>query len=216
MRRLLLAAALLLPALPAFAAPPALDHQSRQAAAAQSCREACRTQAARPGATPAAAQACFIRCGGGTAVVMARQETRPSPQPFTGVGRPVQEVAMVQGTYGVIFAARTPSGAYGMVIGNADRLAAHRLAEFRCSAGGPGCRMIAEFTRACGAVAQGVRRARGALFMTSDPNTYVVTSVSGGSGADQAAAEADAIAECRSKDPQGTCRVAAAQCGARG
>lgn len=216
MRRILLTAALLLSAAPAFAAPPALDHQARQEAAAQSCRQTCRVQASRPGATPAAAQACFVRCGGGLAPAMARQEVRPPAPAFTGVGRPVQEVAMVQAAYGVIFAARAPSGAYAMVIGQGDRLAAHRIAEQRCTAAGPGCRVIAEFTQACGVVVQGVRRAQGALFMTSDPHTYTVTSVSGGSGASQAAAETDAMAECRSKDPQGTCRVVAAQCGARG
>ncbi|TCH96476.1 DUF4189 domain-containing protein [Roseococcus sp. SYP-B2431] len=214
MRRILLTAIMLLAAGPALAAPPALENQARSAAAAQSCREACRVQASRPGAVPAAAQACFIRCGGGLAATMARQEARPQAQPFSGVGRPVEAVTMPQGIYGVIFAARAPSGAFGMIIGDGDRLAALRTAERRCSAGGPGCRVIAEFTQACGAVAQGVRRAQGALFMTSDPNTYTVTSVSGGSAGNRAAAEADAIAECRSKGPQGTCRIVASQCGA--
>jgi hypothetical protein len=217
MRRILMTAVLLLAAGPAFASPPALDLQARQAAASQSCREACRVQASRPGAAPGAAQACFIRCGGGLAVTMTRQEVRPQAQPvqFTGIGRPVQAMAMVQGTYGVIFAARSPSGAYSLVISEGDRLAAHRTAEQRCSAGGPGCRVIAEFSQACGAVAQGVRRAQGALFMTSDPNTYTVISASAGSGANQAAAEGDALAECRSKDPQGSCRIVATQCGSR-
>jgi hypothetical protein len=220
MRRILLTASLLLSAAPAFASPPALDDQARQMAATpmagtQSCREACRVQASRPGAAPGGAQACFIRCGGGLATTMARQEVRPAAgvQQFSGIGRPVQVVSMIQGNYGVIFAARSPSGAFSMVIGDGDRLAAHRTAEQRCSAAGPGCRAIAEFTQACGAVAQGVRRAQGALFMTSDPNTYTVTSVSGGSAGTRAAAEADAVAECRSKDPQGTCRVVAGQCG---
>ncbi len=61
-------------------------------------------------------------------------------------------------------------------------------------------------------MAQGVQRSQWALMITADPNTYVVTSVSGGSGASQAAAEADAVAECRSRDRGAHCRVVAAAC----
>lgn len=42
-----------------------------------------------------------------------------------------------KGSYGVIFATRAPSGAYGMVNGQGDRLVARRMAERRCAAGGP-------------------------------------------------------------------------------
>ncbi|WP_421989915.1 DUF4189 domain-containing protein [Roseococcus sp.] len=115
--------------------------------------------------------------------------------------------------YGVVYAARAPSSGFGMVIGNSDRLAAYRIAEQRCAASGAGCRMIGEFTSMCGAIAQGIQRSPHALFMTSDPSTFTVTSTSQGSAASRSSAEQDAMAECASVDRQGTCRIVAAQCG---
>lgn len=79
-------------------------------------------------------------------------------------------------SHGVIFAARTPSSSFGMVVASADRMSAFRNAEQRCNAGGPGCRVIAEFTAACGAVAQGIRRHQWALVMTNDASTWTITS----------------------------------------
>ena len=115
-------------------------------------------------------------------------------------------------SHGAVYGARTPSAAFGMVVGDADRLAAHRGAERACTATGQGCRLIAEFTDSCGAAAQGIKRSQWALFITSDPNSYVVTSLSAGSGATQQAAERQAVADCRSRDPQANCRIVASAC----
>jgi len=119
-------------------------------------------------------------------------------------------------SHGAIYGARTPSAAFGMVVGDRDRLSAHREAERQCTARGPGCRVLAEFTAACGAAAQGIKRSQWALVMTSDANTFTVTSINAGQGATQAAAEADAIAECRSRDPMAQCRIVASACATRG
>ena len=218
MRRFLLSAVMTLAATgAAFAGPPSrqMSNQDRisraQTDLTQACRSDCLQQAARPGAHPSAAQACMIRCGAGQ--VFARQEGRSQA---VMSGRGVQTVAMPQSApalTGVIFAARSPSPGFGMVVAASDRMSAFRVAEQRCSAGGPGCRVIAEFIAPCGAVAQGLRRHPSAFVMTNDPSTYLATSTNPGTGATRDAAEAEAMAECRSRDPQSQCRVMAAQCG---
>lgn len=217
MRRFILATTAVFLSLPAFAAMPlgSGDRISRAIAElAQACRADCLSRAAQS-VNPLAPQACTIRCG--AAAVFGEGEGRSeavlSGRGVRAAGTGVPVPAAPNG-HGVIYAARQPSGSFGLVVGEHDRLAAYRLAEQRCTAGGPGCRIVAEFTEACGAVAQGVRRARGAFVMTSDPNTYVVTSVSSGVAGDRAEAESEAMAECRSKDPGATCWVAAVQCGA--
>jgi hypothetical protein len=218
MRRFILAAATTFLTFPAFAAMPvgSGDRMSRAVAElAQACRADCLSRAAQS-VNVLAPQACEIRCGAAAAFneSMGRSEAVTS-------GRGVQTastgvpVPPAPNGHGVIYAARQPSGSFGLVVGEHDRLTAYRIAEQRCTSGGPGCRIIAEFTEACGAVAQGVRRARGAFVMTSDPNTYVVSSVSSGSAASRADAEAEAMAECRSKDPSATCWIAAIQCGSQ-
>jgi hypothetical protein len=163
-----------------------------------------------PGATPA------------TVRTARPQAVRPLPvlhrmtQPPATLPRPLPAAARPAASHGVIYGARTPSAAFGMVVGEPDRMAAHRIAERTCASAGPGCRVLAEFTAACGAAAHGVKRSQWAMFMTSDPNSYVVTSLSAGSGATQAVAEREAIAECRSRDPLATCRITASACGGRG
>ena len=117
-------------------------------------------------------------------------------------------------TFSVIFTARTPSRGFGLVAGDRDRLGAHRRAEEQCRVDGAGCRSLMEAPAACGAVAHGIMRHPYAFIMTSDPSTWVVNSMSGGFGASQATAEAEALADCRSRDPRATCRVVAARCGA--
>ncbi|UPY38365.1 DUF4189 domain-containing protein [Sediminicoccus sp. KRV36] len=223
MRRILLTAVLSFASMgAALAAPGNMDRMSRmQADLGRACQADCLQQAARPGAHPAAAQACQIRCGAGQA--FARQEGR---SPAVASGRGVQLVAQrpvavaaapaAQQSHGVIYAARSPSAGFGLVVGERDRLVAFRAAEQRCAQGGPGCRVIAEFTAACGAVAQGVRRNQWAIVMTSDASTYNVMSTNAGSGATREAAESEAMAECRARDPHSTCRIVAAQCGSRG
>jgi hypothetical protein len=191
MCRLALTAALLLSALPAFAAASATERGHTQAA----CHEACRAPASRRVAVPAAA----------------RPQYRPQPA-AAGPGTPVSAVrpvpvvfAVPRAGYGVIFATRTPGAGHGMVVAETDRLVAFRIAELRCSRGGPGCRLIAEFSATCGAAAQGGRR--------SPADT--VSSIHGGAGPDREEAEAEALAECRSRDPGANCRIVAALCGNR-
>jgi hypothetical protein len=220
----LLAPALFLALLPGLA-----EAQGRRAAPhdpVAACRADC-LAAARPGAAAVdPARACAIRCDA-AAAFQARQ-SRPGTAEATGRGGapaplppavrpalPAPAPAPAQGVSGVIYGARMPA-AFGMAVGTGDRLAAHREAERRCSAAGPGCRVLAEFTDACGAAAQGRRRSQGALFITSDPGTHVVTSLSPGSGATRAVAEAEALAACRSRDPGASCRVVASSCARRG
>ena len=228
--KLAAATALCLMALPAFAVP-----QSSRGPAASvhpdagaMCRAECVASAAsRPGGPRAdAAQACSVRCAAAVSY-LSSQGARGTAE-ATGRGRSAQPpagAAVMQpvalgrvaapASHGVIYGARTPSAAFGLVVGEPDRLAAHRLAERTCTAGGQGCRVIAEFTEACGAAAQGYKRSQWALFITSDPNSYVVTSLSGGAGATQEQAERQAVADCRSRDPQANCRVIASACAAR-
>lgn len=108
--------------------------------------------------------------------------------------------------YGVIFANRALGLGHGMVVAETSRLAAFRVAELQCARSGPGCQLLAEFSATCGAVAHGLRR---------DSAGFAVTSIHAGAGADREEAEADALAECRSRDRGATCRIAAAQCGNR-
>lgn len=215
MRRLILAAAATLFTLPALAAMPNHGDGISRAVAelARACRADCLSRSLQS-VNPLAPQACPLRCGAAEAFGegAGRSEAVTSGRGLQTASTGVRVPPAPHG-HGVIYAARAPSGSFGLVVGEPDRLAAYRLAEQDCRAGGPGCRILAEFTQACGAVAQGVRRARSAFVMTSDPNTYVVTSVSAGTAADQAGAAAEAMAECRSKDPSATCWIAAVRCG---
>ncbi len=220
MRIASLAAALCLMALPALASQQSSRTPGPHRDSAALCRAEClATAASRPGgAAPNAAQACSVRCD--AAVSYLRSQGERGTAEATGRGALVQPIATTRmarpaATHGVIYGARTPSPAFGMVVGETDRLAAHRTAERTCAAGGPGCRVLAEFTEACGAAAQGYKRSQWALFVTSDPNSYVITSLSAGSGGTQDQAERQALAECRSRDPQANCRVVAAACAGR-
>lgn len=182
--------------------------ESQRSSMARSCLADCVQRTGQIG-RPAPVRACQIRCSAAADFVA---ETRGrNARPTAGAALPALPAA--PNGYGVVYAANSPSSSFGMVVGNADRLSAYRLAEQRCAASGPGCRMIGEFTSVCGAVAQGIQRSRFALFMTSDPSTYVITSTSQGSADDRAGAESDAMAECGSKDRLGTCRIVAARCG---
>ncbi|MDB5416390.1 MAG: hypothetical protein JWR10_4725 [Rubritepida sp.] len=226
MHHFLIPAALTLLALPAIAAP----EQSRLGSIASNCQAACLEQTTHIG-RPAPVQACRIRCdatrsfsrndGRGRAVASASRSRPAAPAAAPAAVAPVAAApaaaAPVASPHGfsVIYAARTPSAGFGMEVGNTDRLVAYRVAEQRCSSAGPGCRIIAEFTDVCGAVAQGVRRSEGAFIMTSDPATYVITSMTGGSAGTREDAESDAMAECGAQDHLATCRVVAAQCGTR-
>lgn len=223
MRITTLAAAFCLMALPALATPQSSRATQRDTAAM--CRAEClATASSRPGGAAAnAPQACALRCDAAAAYI--RSQQAPGTAEATGRGAVMQPVAMANParpatarraeTHGVIYGARTPSPAFGMVVGEADRLAAHRSAERACATAGPGCRVLAEFTEACGAAAQGYKRSQWALFITTDPNSYVITSLSPGAGPTQDQAERRALAECRSRDPQANCRVVASACAGR-
>jgi hypothetical protein len=217
MRRFLLTALLSVASFgSAMAAPGQPERMSRmQADLGQACRSDCLQQAARPGAHPSAAQACQIRCAAGQAHARPQARGVVAPQlvaPQMVAHRPLVPAAAAQ-SHGVIYAARSPSAAFALVVGEADRLAAFRTAEQRCTQAGPGCRVIAEFTAACGAVAQAVRRHPSAFVMTSDASTFHVMSTSAGTGATRQAAEAEALADCRGREPNLHCRIAAVQCG---
>jgi hypothetical protein len=219
MRLASLAAALCLMALPALASQQSSRTPGPHRDTAAFCRAECMaTAAARPGgAAPNAAQACALRCDASVAYLSSQAQRGTAEATGRGVAQPIATTRMARPavTHGVIYGARTPSPAFGMVVGEADRLAAHRTAERACAVAGPGCRVLAEFTEACGAAAQGIRRSQWALFVSSDPNSYVVTSLSPGSGATQDQAERQAMVECRSRDPQAQCRVVASACAGR-
>jgi hypothetical protein len=154
-----------------------------------------------------AASLCLIALPALAAVLPGRMPAQgTAPVPASQVQR--------AGSVGVVYAARG-SGAFGMAIGESDRLAAHREAERQCAMAGTGCRVVAEFTAACGAAAQGVQRSNWALFVSNDPNSYEVTSVTVGTGATQRRAEQAALASCRSKDPSANCFLLASACAGR-
>jgi hypothetical protein len=226
--RIAVAAALCLASLPSLASTQPRRVAAAQADTAEMCRASCLSLAAssRGGLTAQAAQSCSIRCGAAQSY-LSQQAVRGSAE-ATGRGRISQArlpvavaaapatAATIRTAYGAIYGGRSPSPAFGMAVGAGDRLAAHRAAEGECSRHGQGCRLLTEFTGTCGAVAQGIQRSQWALVITTDPNTFVVTSTSGGSGATQAQAEQDALAECRSKDRGAQCRVVAAACRGNG
>jgi hypothetical protein len=227
--RILAATALCLAALPALAntQPRRPSTAALQQEHAAMCRANCLSTLqgglGRSAVDPA--QACAVRCA--AAASFASQQDRRGTAEATGRGRVASLAPMPvamgvpapvtgRASHAVLYAGRAPSGAFGLAVGSGDRLGAHRDAERACATGGQGCRVVAEFNAACGAAAQGIKRSQWALFITSDPASYVVTSISGGSGATQAQAEGGALAECRSRDPGATCRIVASACGSRG
>lgn len=224
--RLAAAAVLSLLSLPALASTQPPRTSTVQQDAAAMCQSSClATAASGPrGVTIQAAQACEMRCNAAQSY-LAQQDSSGTAE-ATGRGRtgavPMVPVAtsvpapVVARSFGAVYAGRSPSAAFGLVVGERDRLAAHQEAERQCAARGQGCRMLADVTSACAAAAQGVKRSQWALVMTSNPNTYGVTSISAGQGATQAQAEANALAECRSRDQGATCRIVVSACGERG
>lgn len=233
-------ASLALAALVGFAATPALasapSPRGTQATAAQMCRTTCATEAAsRPGLPGRdAAAACTARCAATTAYLAQQNRrgtaeasgqgrtSRPAPAPTVTPAVPAGPTRIGFGTPApatrqpvtVIYAGRSPSPRYGMSVGLTDRNAAHHTAQQACGDGN--CRVIAEVAGSCGAVAQGIKRSQWALFITSDPASYVVTTTGAGGGATQQEAERQSVMDCRSRDPRATCRIAASTCGARG
>jgi len=142
------------------------------------------------------------------AAAAARQPpAAPAVPPAPAVAVPPAPEA---GRFGAISLAPAPATQFGIVLGQPDRAAAQRLADQQCSGRtGVPCRVALEVRDRCGAVAQGLL-AKG-MFMTSDPGTYTVMAAAAGSGATQAAAEAEAMAGCRQRY-RGVCKVAASRC----
>lgn len=105
---------------------------------------------------------------------------------------------------------------FGVAVGHRERLAAHRQAEVACRHNGANCAMAREFTQPCAAVVEGVRRAPGAFFMTSDPTTYRVRAIAYAVADTAAEAERDARDSCTQRE-QGalTCRIVQSQCAVR-
>ncbi|MGX9964746.1 hypothetical protein ACVFYP_15555 [Roseomonas sp. F4] len=215
-------------ALPAHAGQPPASRRPHPEAV-QFCHAQCMSLAGERLSTaqPQAAQACTIRCAAGASFAAQQQRDGAAAtgrgvaaQTLSGAVTQPRMVAMARPTsqqrpvaMSVVYAAPAPSAAHGLVTAVADRVSAHREAQQRC--GGQACRLLGESAQACGAAVQGVRRSQWALFITSDPNSYVITSVSAGFGATQPEAERSAMAECRSRGQGLHCRVIAASCASR-
>lgn len=226
MRRFLLASTLALAALPAAAmAQRPVSGMRPVAAIAAGCMADCLSgQGPAAGSSAYAPRICQLRCEAGARFNAVQPAAQPEPARRGRNGAPLVRTAMPQASapvaaaqpavpFSVIFVSRLPARGFGLVAGERDRLAAFREAEDQCRVNGAGCRPLMEAPAACGAVAHGTIRHPSAFVMTSDPSTWVVTSMSGGFGASQATAEAEAMADCRSRDPRGTCRIVAARCG---
>jgi hypothetical protein len=116
------------------------------------------------------------------------------------------------GSFGAIYAARTPSRAYGLSVGAGDRGAAHRAAESACHEGkGNACRLVGEFSARCGAVAHALR-SNGAVVVTAHPSTYTVMAAVSGTGQTREEAERQAMAACAQRGRGLLCQVTEARC----
>jgi hypothetical protein len=218
MRRFLLTSCLILAATPALAQSQRAAISRPVATMAAGCMSDCLAGAGpAAGAAPYAARICQLRCEAGArfnaAAVQPPQAARRGRPPLqlVGAGAPAP---MAAAPVSVIVTSRAPSRGFGLVAGERDRLYAFREAEDQCRVNGAGCRVLMEAPAACAAVAHATKRHQYALVMTTDSSTWTVTSMSGGFGPTQAVAEAEAMADCRSRDPGATCRIAASRCGA--
>ncbi|EFH12112.1 DUF4189 domain-containing protein, partial [Teichococcus cervicalis] len=114
--------------------------------------------------------------------------------------------------YGAIYLAAAPSARFGLVAGQADRIAAHRRAESQCmGTDGTPCRLALEFQERCGSVAHGVSGR--SMVVTDDPSTYLVMLATAASGRSAEEAEREAVADCRLRHRNAQCRVVRTQCG---
>lgn len=207
------------------------------------CRLACRADLTPPTAT---LHHCLSDCAAGRPITRdGPGEARPAGMPSAAIGRPLSDLpapgtmrATVTGTmppaqpvppaptplalpvtgasYGAVYLATPPNMGFGMVVGLDDRLTAHRQAEIACRNSGASCAMAREFTLPCAAVAEGVRRVPGALFMTSDPKTYRVRAITHAVAEIAAEAERDALQTCAQRElGKLTCRIVQSRCAAR-
>ncbi|WP_156963597.1 DUF4189 domain-containing protein [Muricoccus aerilatus] len=114
--------------------------------------------------------------------------------------------------FGAIHLAPAPSRNYGLVVGAADRLVAHRGAEAAClGAVGVACRTAADFTDRCASVAHALRN-RGALVMTEHPSTFIVAGAAIGTGPTREEAERQATQSCVRIGPGASCRITETRC----
>ena len=127
-----------------------------------------------------------------------------------------QTVTHTPPPHGAIYRAALPNVSFGVSVGQTDRLSAHRQAEAACRAAGAACTMVQDFTLPCAAIAEGVVRTPGALFMTSDRSTYRIRAITHGVASNPADAGRLALDACRPLDRGAlTCRVVTTQCGPR-
>ena len=127
-----------------------------------------------------------------------------------------QRPATPPASFGAFYLGTPPSMSYGITVAQPDRSQAHRLAESSCHARGGNCVLQQEFSDNCITVVEGVRRSQTALFMTSDPRSYVVRAITLGTGGNPADAERMARDACGLRERGGlTCRIIHAACGPR-
>jgi hypothetical protein len=193
-----------------LAAAPALAQQPSEA-----CRVACRVGEGPP--APEQRQ-CLAQCARGQPITRenpGQARAAGSQAVSAGLTTPSPHQAARPGpmNYGAVYLAIPPNMAYGMSVGQRDRLTAHRLAETACRASGANCVMAEDLREPCAAVAEGVRRAPSAFVMTSDPKTYTVRAITFRSGGNRADAEHEALNVCRQRERGAlTCRIVQAQC----
>ncbi|TCH97393.1 DUF4189 domain-containing protein [Roseococcus sp. SYP-B2431] len=116
--------------------------------------------------------------------------------------------------YGAFSLARPPSFRYGVAVGQRERRAAQEAAEASCRSSPRGCSRIVEFTDACIAVTEGIKRV--ALFITSDPRTYEVRGIDYGTASNPADAQQAAMRDCQARERGAlNCRVVQTLCAGR-
>jgi len=133
------------------------------------------------------------------------------PGPATApAGPPGPETG--RGSFGAVHLAPAPSRSYGMVVGAADRVSAHRAAESDCiGPAGATCRAAGDFTDRCASVAHALRP-KGALVVTEHPSTFTVTGATIGTGPTREDAERQAGAACAQIGRGGVCRITETRC----
>ncbi len=155
----------------------------------------------RPPADACGADRTEVRFPGGDAPLPSRSHPIADPAPA-----PIR--------HGAFSLARPPSFRFGVAVGHRNREAAREAAEAGCRSAARGCSQIVEFTDACVAVAEGVRRV--ALVMTRDPRTFEVRGIDHGTASNPADAQRAALRECAARE-RGVlhCRLLQVSCGPR-
>lgn len=162
-----------------------------------------------PLGNPSPVDSCGTECG--TPIHPAGAERVAQPVAFS---QPLAAPAPQPLRYGAFSLARPPSFRYGIAVGQRDRRAAQEAAEAACRSSPRGCSQIIEFTDACIAITEGIKRV--ALIVTSDPRTYEVRGIDYGTASNPADAQQAAMRECRARERgQLTCRVVQSVCSPR-